>query len=704
MVRYFVIVFLGLCLLLNQQTGFAQPPESPLHPLVITPAAGSYFLSNHSEYIEDRGWSFQQLLDQQSSLLFLRQIGDLSFGYVNAAYWIRFQVANQESIATNWVVEISGLGRAIDQVDAYIPNLDGQYQKHSAGDRIPFNERSVSHHAFIFHLALPARETRTVYLRVRTNGTLQIPIKLWSSQEYIQGEHNHQLLEGMFFGVLLIMLFYNAFIYWTVKDNSYILYVCYLVCVLGFSLSIKGVGFEYLWPTYPEWNNKSNMVFAGLGVVFVLLFAKSFLRTKRHTPLVNTGINCLLVTSGVCLMALYWLSHSQAATLLATQYCLTVLFVLIAASLALKRGFTAARYYLLAWLSIFVSIFLWVLNSFNLLSSYWVGSYLFQIGTTLQVLLFSFALADRISLLRKEREAALETKLAQSKRLASMAEMFERFVPKQFLDRIAQTGIENIQLGKAEADIISVLFADIRAFTSLSESLEPQELLNFLNAYLERIDQVIHNNDGCIDKFIGDGVMAIFENPVTNKSATSAVSAAVQMQEAVRLYNSHRAKSGYQPISIGIGVNTGPVVIGTVGSKDRMDSTVLGDNVNVAARLQDLTKELKAKVIISDQTLKAMGRNHGFHLREVGDVLVRGRKEPVHIYEVLNADCEKERSKKMATLANYRLAYENFRNGRYAQARIFWQRCLDVYAEDTVVQYLLSLCDRDPIPDARDSA
>ena len=682
----------------------------PLHaqqnqPLLsVSPLSGSYSLSSYAEYVKDKGWRFEDFRSVEKHLTFERQQGDLSFGYVDSAYWLRIRIANQEHFVSHWILEISGLGRAIDRIDAYIPDENGVYRHHRSGDRVPFLERSVSHHATLFHVPLPAKGEQTLYLRVKTNGTLQIPMTLWSSEAFVQNEHHDHLLEGMFYGILVIMLFYNAFIYWTVKDSSYILYVCYLVCVLGFSLSIKGVGFEYLWPNHPEWNNKSNMVFAGVGVIFVLQFAKSFLQTQANAPKVNTAINCLLFTSIACLLGVYFLGHSQAATLLGTQYGLTVLTVLAAASLALKRGFKAARYYLLAWLSIFISILAWLLNSFNLFSSSWVGGYLFQIGTSLQVLLFSFALADRISLLRHEREAALKTKLEQSKKLVSMAEMFERFVPKQFLNRIARSGIETIELGKAEADVISILFADIRGFTSMSETLEPQELLNFLNAYMERMDHVVHENNGCIDKYIGDGVMAIFESPTPFDSAHHAVNAAVEMQHAVQLYNKHRARSGYKPISIGVGVNTGPVVIGTVGSKDRMDSTVLGDNVNVAARLQDLTKELKAKVIISDQTLQAMGRGHGFSLREVGDVIVRGRKEPVHIFEVLNADDDKAREGKLKSLANYRLAYENFRNGRIPQAKLFWQRCLDIYADDPVIEYMLRQCDPAPHADNRDSA
>ncbi|MEE2730887.1 MAG: 7TM diverse intracellular signaling domain-containing protein [Pseudomonadota bacterium] len=663
---------------------------SALH---VDTTAQQYAVESHVDYILDEGWDFQSFRAREGQLSFSRSTtGALTFGYVNAAYWMRLRLHNDDQLDHRWLLELSGLSRAVDRIEAYIPDLFGVYQRHLSGDTVPFHQRTIRHHSVLFRVELPAEQTRTVYLKVTTNGTLQLPMTLWSMDAYLESEHHDTLMEGMFYGILVIMLFYNGFIYWSVKDHSYLYYVCYLVCVLGFSLSIKGVGYEYLWPDYPLWNNKSNLIFATVGIWFVLLFAQSFLKTAEYTPRIHTAIRVLLYSGASCTISLVGLSHYHAAAILAVQCSASIIVVIVAASLSLKRGFTAARYYLLAWLSVLVSILLWILNSANVLSSYWAGAYLYQIGITLQVLLFSFALADRINLMRSEREAALKLQLDHSRKLVSMSEMFERFVPKQFLNKIARSGIENIELGRADVAEVSILFADVRGFTAMSEALQPQELLNFLNAYLERIDKVIHDHDGFIDKFIGDGVMALFENEKSQVGALNAVNAAIRMQKAVELYNDHRANCGYPPIRIGIGVNTGEVVYGTVGSHDRMDSTVLGDNVNVAARLQDLTKVLRARVVISDHTLDMVGKGHGLIVREVGDVRVRGRREPVHIFEVLNADSELDKAAKLHTLNDYRLAYDNYRNGRYKEAERLWLDCLDINPTDTVVQYLIEQC------------
>lgn len=665
--------------------------------LPVSHAHGRYGLASVVDYALDREGSadIATVMALGDAFGFQRnQAETLAFGYVDAVYWIRIRLQSTDADSSAWLLELSGLGRAIDEIDAWLPGTSGLLQHFRAGDAVPFHARRISHHAILFPFHLQAQQTAELYLRVKTNGTLQIPLTLWTSEHYVESEHHDSLLEGLFYGVLLIMIFYNAFIYLSVRDSSYIIYVLYLVCVLMFAVSLKGIGFEYLWPDQPWWNNKSNLVFAELGVLCVLLFARSFLQTPINTPIINYVIATLILASIASFPFVVLASHRIAAAILSIQYLLTVFFVVVAASICLKRGFKAARYYLLAWLGVLLSILIWVLNSFNWIHSYWVGAYVFQLGTSIQVLLFSFALADRINLMRVERESALKLQLAHSKRLVSMAQMFEKFVPKQFLRRIAREGIENIQLGKAEADEISVLFADIRGFTSLSESLTPQELLNFLNACFTRLDKVIHEHDGFIDKFMGDGVMALFEQNQGGHAARNAVMAAIDMHRAVAVYNEHRARSGYAPIDIGIGVNTGSVIIGTVGSSERMDSTVLGDNVNVAARLQELTKVFGVRIIIAEQTRWALQDEPGLHLRELGAVPVRGRKNPVRLFEVMNTDPPELLAQKQKTLPHYQAALECHRQGDWSGAVQGWRECLASAPLDSVCRHWLAEAER----------
>ncbi len=229
--------------------------------------------------------------------------------------------------------------------------------------------------------------------------------------------------------------------------------------------------------------------------------------------------------------------------------------------------------------------------------------------------------------------AAQVSALLQNIRLR---DTFRKFVPRQFLDRLAKQGLGNIELGEADSGVVTILFADIRAFTALSETLSPQELLNFLNTYFEQMNSPIHANGGFIDKFIGDAIMCLFIDEDPAIAARNAVRTSLDMLAALQSYNEQRKLEGSDPISIGLGIHTGETVIGTVGSADRMDSTVLGDAVNLASRIESLTKQYEVPILISSSTHALVTSDPTIRCREIGLVTVRGREEPDTIYEVLS--------------------------------------------------------------------
>jgi hemerythrin len=175
---------------------------------------------------------------------------------------------------------------------------------------------------------------------------------------------------------------------------------------------------------------------------------------------------------------------------------------------------------------------------------------------------------------------------ALRERLSTTTDAYSRFVPREFLHLLGIDDIRKVEVGQQVERKMTILFADIRAFTSLSESMSPQENFNFLNAYLVQMEPVITAHGGFIDKYIGDGIMALFPD-----SPDAALRCAQAMLQRLDDYNTGRERAGYRPIKVGIGINTGIVILGTIGGASRMDGTVIGDAVNLAARLERLTKE-----------------------------------------------------------------------------------------------------------------
>ena len=220
----------------------------------------------------------------------------------------------------------------------------------------------------------------------------------------------------------------------------------------------------------------------------------------------------------------------------------------------------------------------------------------------------------------------------------------QRFVPIQFLKHLGHNDIARVELGESVSMEMSVLFSDIRNFTPLVERLSPQAVIELLNRYYSEIATPIAASGGFIDSYAGDGIMALFAVP-----AQRAVEAGVGMSKALSKFNRKLIRKGQPPIGTGIGINTGPLVLGTMGANNRMQCSVLGDTVNLAARIEQLTRVYEASFLISERTLAVLDDPHAFSIRMVDCVAVKGKGEAVRLYEVLDAEGDARRIVKEAT-------------------------------------------------------
>jgi len=264
---------------------------------------------------------------------------------------------------------------------------------------------------------------------------------------------------------------------------------------------------------------------------------------------------------------------------------------------------------------------------------------------------------------------------------------YSRFVPRQFLRLLKKNSILDVKLGDQVQQEMSILFADIRDFTTLSEKMSLPENFKFVNSYLSRMEPEIINNNGFIDKYIGDALMALFSG-----SADDAVKAGIGMLKTLKKYNQHRGNSGYPPIKIGIGINTGSLMLGTVGGNNRMDSTVISDAVNLASRLEGLTKEYKVPLLISHHTFWNLEDATKYCIRLIDRVQVKGKSEWVTVSEVFDADDSENREGKIATLVIFMEAWLLYNQNRFTEASDRFKECLDCNPRDQVAQVYLERC------------
>ncbi|MEG3893490.1 AAA family ATPase [Microcoleus sp. Pol10_D6] len=273
-------------------------------------------------------------------------------------------------------------------------------------------------------------------------------------------------------------------------------------------------------------------------------------------------------------------------------------------------------------------------------------------------------------------------------RLAQLNKAYERFIPHQFLQFLKKSSIIDVELGDQVQLEMSVLFSDIRDFTTLSETMTPEDNFKFINSYLSRMEPVINENHGFIDKYIGDAIMALFSGEADN-----AVKAGIAMLHRLAEYTQNRANSGYAPIQIGIGINTGSLMLGTVGGPNRMDGTVISDAVNLASRVESLTKNYGVSLLITQPTYGRLKNPSQYAIRTLDTVKVKGKSEAVTIYEVFDADSPEIKQAKLATLELFAEARALYSEGKLFEAARLFSECWRQNQGDRVAKIYWERCE-----------
>ena len=272
-------------------------------------------------------------------------------------------------------------------------------------------------------------------------------------------------------------------------------------------------------------------------------------------------------------------------------------------------------------------------------------------------------------------------------KLSQMNIAYGRFVPHEFLRLLDKDSIVDVHLGEHRQIEMSILFADIRQFTALSEQMTPKENFEFLNAYLARMEPQVRRYQGFIDKYIGDAIMALFRSAVDD-----ALQAAIAMMVELNELNKKRAAKDQVAIKIGIGINTGPLILGTIGGPDRMEGTVISDAVNLAARVESMNKEYGTSILMTEEAMQCLKQPDRFEFRFVDQVCAKGNSYPSRIYEVFNADSMVLREGKKHTLRLFHQAVLTYFEADYEKALSLFQLCIKECEHDSVSELYIDRC------------
>lgn len=416
----FLLSFLSTCIA-AQAAVRRELPRVPVTDTQIRLPLGLYL-----EVLEDptKSLTLGSVLSDSLSERFTRGKSEVpSFGFTSSAYWMRFTLKNSAPTSRTFFLECGY--SAIDKIDLYTyrfnPAADtlavaaSQFTHRAAGDLLPFSRRELKHRNFIFVETLAPGEEQVYYFRFESaSSSMTLPLTLWSEREFFRADHEEQIVLGFYYGMMLVMVLYNLFLFFATRDTSYLFYVLFIASFVVYPLSLNGVAFEYLWPQSIWLENVSLALSASLAVMWGGVFARKFLSMKTYSTVLDRITLAVTVLGGLSAAASLFVSYATAIRL-AAALGMTICIVLIAAaSVSVRRGSRPAIYFLTAWIFLLVGITLTSLRSFGLIPTTPVTLYSFQIGSAAEVVLLSLGLADRIATLRRAKETAeTDAKLKQ---------------------------------------------------------------------------------------------------------------------------------------------------------------------------------------------------------------------------------------------------------------------------------------------------
>jgi len=389
--------------------------------LLVSHQPDTYDLATYLSYIEDPNGTLT--INQ------IRQPGrtnqwhripktTVNFGYTDAAFWFRLRLTNIETAPLKRVIEIAY--PVLDHIDVYQVTADGKTLHTKMGDKQPFYRRPILHRNFILPVTLAPNAPVKIFIRVKTDSSMQIPLILWKESAWLSKSFNESLNLGLFFGALLIMGLYNLFVFLSVREIYYLFYVCFVLCMAIFLASLKGLSFQYLWPNNVQWNDQS--IIAGLAgvILFCALFTREFINLPINRPLLSKFMLSISAISAIIIGSTFILPYRVMIHWVILTAVIAIVGATVIAIIRWMDGDISARYFMLAWSAMMLGGIILAANKFNLIPRNLFTENATSYGMALQVVLLSIALAERLNI-EKQNNLAAQKKAYKQERLARKA-------------------------------------------------------------------------------------------------------------------------------------------------------------------------------------------------------------------------------------------------------------------------------------------
>ncbi len=385
-------------------------PAATGAPLLLPEGEQSVTMAPVFEYFEDAEGALtisEVLKSRENNRFAPKRGGVLNLGFSDSSVWIKMTLVNNAMRSAgddDWFLEIAN--PLLDRIDLYLFSSPDSYRIISAGDLAPFQCRQFNHRNFIFTVNAPPGSTRDVYLNFKTSSSMLVPVVLKNRKSFIDGLYHETLLFGVFYGVIAIMFLYNAFLFVSIRDRSYLYYSVYVLSYFVYQFSMDGFAFQYFWPTAVWWANKCIPFLTGVACILTIGFSKSFLAAGTFLPRLSVWLSALQGVFLSFIMASLFMPYRHSIRGAGILMMVTACSLLAAGVLTFLRGGRSARFYIVAWTGMLLSSVVFGLTRFGALPNLFITQNAQHLGALFEVVLLSFALGDRINIMEKEKEDA----------------------------------------------------------------------------------------------------------------------------------------------------------------------------------------------------------------------------------------------------------------------------------------------------------
>jgi hypothetical protein len=360
----------------------------------------------------------------------------------NASYWIRFPIRHKKNTKKVWLLEF--YDQTIDHIDVYLPKSNGAYEEIRMGDQQPFNQRTFRHKNFEIVLDNDADTVKNYYFRIQSHEFADIRIAVRSANRFIFYALNEYFLFGTFYGMIIIIALYNLLVFLAIREIKNIYYIMYILSVAAYAMSYDGIGFQYLWPNHPSWNNYAVGITLYSVILWGLVFTRRFLSTRSNAPKLDKALKVMIVARSVFFVAeLFFIP--QLLTFRNIEI-IPLSLIFYTGITVWRRGYRPARFFVIAYGILFTGFFIRALVYFNVLPFTTPLHYSLHFSFGLEMLFLTFALGDRIRILKNMRDRALKRIIHQHEVNMQLKDKVNRELEQKVAERTTELNVKNAQL------------------------------------------------------------------------------------------------------------------------------------------------------------------------------------------------------------------------------------------------------------------